>query len=281
MLYNKKLSIMTMLGLLTAFSAHADNWSDTALSFRHGEKFREPFNSKNITKNIFALTHASGSKYGNNFFNVDLLQSDRSDPTTTTGETGAQEAYALYRYTLDIGKVRGTPVSLGPISGVGITAGFDWNTKNDSSYQSKKRMLVLGPTLSWAMPGFLSTGIVLLRESNAPLGMKRYTYKIHPALNIAWGIPMGATPFAFEGFANFIAKKGNDEFGNKTGAETNIDMQIMWDMGQTFGITKSTFRAGLEYQYWHNKFGNTMDTTRAAGGGSTASTPMGRLEYHF
>ncbi|MBA9873449.1 outer envelope protein, partial [Ralstonia insidiosa] len=35
-------------------------------------------------------------------------------------------------------------------------------------------------------------------------------------------------------------------------------------------------RAGIEYQYWRNKFGNPASVP-----GSLAKTPMVRVEYHF
>ena len=52
----------------------------------------------------------------------------------------------------------------------------------------------------------------------------------------------------------FIASKGKDEVGTDTGAETNIDMEVMWDAGSSMGMSKGTFKIGLEYQYWKNKF---------------------------
>ena len=33
-----------------------------------------------------------------------------------------------------------------------------------------------------------------------------------------------------------IASKGKDEVGNDTGAETNIDMQLMFDAGAAMGV---------------------------------------------
>ena len=192
----------------------------------------------------------------------------------------------MYRNTLDLGKVRGVDMGFGPVSGVGITGGFDWNSKNDVGYNSRKRMLVLGPTLMWKVPGFLNTSLLVLHESNAPSGAfapisnvtGRYTYKIHPMLTAAWGIPV-ADRMKFEGFANLIAPKGRDEVGNQTGTETNIDMQLMMDVGDYVGANKNTFRIGVEYQYWNNKFGNTSATT--GGKGQRASTPMLRAEAHF
>ena len=285
---NKPLLYATCLSLVLCAHAqtHAADWSDTALSWRAGERFREPFNPADIHKNIFALTHASGYKYGSNFFNVDLLQSDHNDPGSLTQSGGAHEAYVTYRHTLDIGKLRGSELRFGPVRGVGATFGFDWNTKNDVGYNSRKRMLVAGATLMWEVRGFLNTSVLLLRESNAPSGAfppisnvtGRYTYRTHPMLSASWAVPLGER-LAFEGYANFIAAKGRNEVGEQTGPETNIDMQLMFDAGLVLGQAKNTFRVGLEYQYWNNKFGNTAAST--AGQGYRASTPMVRAEYHF
>jgi nucleoside-specific outer membrane channel protein Tsx len=272
-----------LLATSAAAPAGAADWSDTAISWRYGQRFREPYNPADIKKHIFALTHASGYKYGSNYFNVDLLQSDSTDPGSLNQTDGAQEAYIVYRNTLDIGALRGAPISFGPVKGVGLVLGFDWNTKNDVGYNSRKRMLVAGPSLMWDVPGFLSTGILLLRESNAPSGAfppisevrGRYTYDYHPMFSASWGIPVPDAwmpGWSFEGYLNFIAAKGRDEVGNPTGAETNLDMQLMYDIGSRFGQPKNRFRAGLEYQFWNNKFGNR---------GQRASTPMVRAEYHF
>ena len=267
-------------------SAHAADWSDTSISWRAGSKFAEPFNPQDVKKNIFALTHASGYKYGSNFFNVDLLQSDETDPGSLTQDEGAQEAYVVYRHTVDFGKVRGSDIKFGKVRGVGATFGFDWNAKNDVGYNSRKRMLVAGPTLMWDVPGFLNTSILALHESNAPSGAfppisnvnGRYTYDVHPMFNAVWGIPLSER-VSFEGYLNWIASKGKDEVGNDTGVETNLDMQIMYDIGTVMGYAKNKFRVGIEYQYWNNKFGNTAATT--GGQGYRAKTPMVRAEYHF
>jgi opacity protein-like surface antigen len=284
---NLTLSAACAALMLLPAVARASDWSDTAISWRHGQTFREPFNPNNISKHIVALTHASGYKYGSNFFNVDLLLSDHNDPGALGQHSGAQEAYVVWRHTLDIGKITGQEYRYGAVKGIGATFGFDWNTKNDVGYNSRKRMLVIGPTLMWDVPGFLSTSILLLHESNAPSGPfppisnvhDRYTYDTHPMFTASWGIPV-AEGWSFEGYLNFIAAKGNDETGAGTGAETNLDMEIMYDLGARFGQPKNRFRVGFEYQLWNNKFGNTEKTTGALKG-NRASTPMVRAEYHF
>jgi hypothetical protein len=265
--------------------AQGAEWSDTSIGYRTGNKFAEPFGATDIKKNIFSLTHVSGYKYGTNFFNVDFLMSDAKDPVSAGSGVGAQEAYVVYRHTLDIGKISGKDLKWGIIRGWGATVGFDVNAKNDAGYNSRKRMLVAGPTVMLDVPGFLNVSLLVLGESNAPystftrVSTPRYSYKTHPMLTAAWGIPIAGTPLSFEGFMNIIGSKGNDEFGAATAVETNFDGQIMADIGSMMGGPKGTFKLGFEYQYWKNKFGNP--TSGAAGAGATARTPMIRAEYHF
>jgi hypothetical protein len=277
-----------VIGLLAltgrAVAAGAD-WSDTSIGYRYGERFAEPFNQRHITKNIVNLTSASGYQYGKNYFNVDFLMSSAADPSAAGSGSGAHETYALYRHTLDLGKVSGKTLQFGPVRGLGVTAGFDVNSKTDAGYNSRKRMLVAGPTLMLAVPGFLEVSLLAMWESNAPhstftgKSTDRYRYDTHAMLSAVWGIPftLGAIPLAFEGFAQYIDAKGLNEFGRQSAAETNIDVKLMYDISPMVGAAKNRFRLGLQYQFWKNKFGNSDHGNP----GATARTPMIRGEYHF
>ena len=284
---NRKLATALVAGMMalgtvlcTAVkSAHAAQWSDTSIGWRYGTKFREPFDPKDISKNIIDFQHASGYKYGTNFFNVDLLMSDSKDPAAGNSTAGAQEAYIVYRNIVSLGKVTGSDYKFPLVRDIGATFGFDWNTKNDG-YGSRKRMLAGGPTLMMDVPGFLNISVMVLGESNAPNGINgRYYYKTHPELDIAWAIPIGDSPFSFEGYFDYIAAKGTDEFGGGTKPESHFDGKIMLDVGRVLGGPKGTFKVGLEYEFWKNKFGN--DHEGPAGDGAFAKTPMIRAEYHF
>ncbi|PTT93206.1 outer envelope protein [Pelomonas sp. HMWF004] len=276
--------ICITLAALVASAAHAADWADTSIGYRYGTKFAEPFGSNDIKKSVINLNHASGYAYGSNFFNADLLLSDKKDPSSPNSGSGASEVYIVYRHTLDIGKISGSKMEFGPVRGVGLTAGFDANVKVDAGYNSRKQMLVLGPTLMMDVPGFLNVSLLALKESNAPYNKfsstatPRYDYKTHLMLTAAWGIPLGKLPLSFEGFANYIASKGTNEFGGPTAPEFNFDGQIMYDVGAAAGAPRK-FKVGIEYQYWRNKFGNPA--RGPAGSGAIAKTPMIRAEYHF
>ena len=189
---------ITRLGAATllaasATTAMAADWSDTSIGLRSGNRFAEPFGVNDIHKDIVSLTHASGYKYGSNFFNADFLMANSKDPAGAGSTNGSHEVYIVYRHTLDLEKVSGTPMKFGPLRGMGLTAGFDVNAKTDAGYNSKKRMFVIGPTAMFDVPGFLNVSLLVLKESNAPYNTftntstPRYSYKTHLMLTAAWG----------------------------------------------------------------------------------------------
>ncbi|WP_228272298.1 hypothetical protein [Acinetobacter colistiniresistens] len=136
-------------GIGTMQSVQASTWSDTSIGWRYGSQFAEPYKNDSdgsrtdITKQIFNLTHASGDKYGSNFFNVDLLQSDDEPNSTQSNAKGTQEAYVVIRRYLDVGAITKTNLSVpGYIRGAGLTLGLDWNTKNEP-YRVCRRLFYL------------------------------------------------------------------------------------------------------------------------------------------
>ncbi len=278
----KKIALVALA--TAAVCAQAADWSDTSIALTYGNKFAEPYGATNISKNIYSFKHVSGDKLGKNFFNADMLQSDSKDPgASTTG--GAQEVYALYRRLFDLQKITGANYAFGPVKNVGVTAGFDWNTKNDS-YGSKKRMLVVGPTLMMDVKqGFFDVSLLMLRESNDPnagrfgFSTGRYSYKNHADLSMAWALPTGVSNLDFEGWADFISAKGKDETGATTKPETHIYASFMYDVSAPVGASKNTLKVGAGYEYWKNKFGN--DHKGPAGQGAFAKTPFVKAEYHF
>ena len=281
-----KLALITV-AVLTTLSAQAADWSDTSLALTYGTKFAEPYGSTNISKNIYSLKNVSGDKYGQNFFNVDMLQSNSEDKASNAA-TGAQEVYALYRRLFDLQKITGKSYAFGPVKNIGVTAGFDWNTKNDT-YASKKRMLVVGPTFMMDVKqGFFDISLLVLDESNAPGTQARYHYKNHADLSFAWGVPTGINNLSFEGWADIIASKGKNEDGGNTATETHFNGALMYDVSASVGASKNTFKVGAGYEYWKNKFGNPTTgaisfagAASTAGPGATAKTPFVKAEYHF
>jgi nucleoside-specific outer membrane channel protein Tsx len=279
--------------IFAATPATAEEWSDTSLGYKYGTTYREPFNPNDVTKNYLVFNHIGGYKYGTNFFNVNMIMSNGNDSggtgTGTAGGTsqGAQEAYALWRNTVSFSKVTGKDFKYGIVKDVGVTFGFDFNSKNNG-YSSKKRMGVLGPTLMFDVPGTLNVSLFAVKESNAPNNLansaantdSRYTYNTYPELDIVAFFPIGDTPFNIQGYFDWNGSKGNLENGQPSKQEILTEVALMLDLGKLMGSAKNTFKVGIEYQYWKNKFGNDNGNPALAGG-ATAKVPQLRAEYHF
>jgi nucleoside-specific outer membrane channel protein Tsx len=263
----------------SAGTAHAADWSDNAFSYEYGTHFAEPGITDPVAKSIVSFTHVDGYKYGSNFLNIDTLFSDSHDPANGSTK-GATEVYAVYRHELSLSKISGKDLKSGPVRDWGISAGFDWNTKN-TTFAPAKRMFVVGPTVNFDVPGFWDLSVMYRSESNTnglPFAQQHdIRFKNTWYVETAWGIPfqLGSVPFKFKGFANYVPKKGKDTFGNETAGETLVHAALLADVGQLVAGKKDTVFAGVGYEYWNHKFGN------ASGPGINARTPFATVEWHL
>lgn len=278
---NTRIKTLAVAGALLAVPAvsQAATWSDTFIGYRYGTDFREPNNTKDVEKHILQFTHASGYSVGQNFVNLDIFQSDKADPTERGGSNGATEFYLTYRHQVHLGKAFDTSLAFGPVKEVAITAGVDLNTKN-SPVQPRKRLLVVGPTLKFDVPGFLDVSLLFGKEwnhNNFGSVDKEIAFDPQWIISAAWGIPFnaGPVPLKFQGFANYLSEKGDDYNGKKTKAETLMRASLMVDVGQMAWGKKNTLLMGVGYEYWRNKFGNHGIK------GVDVDAPTFQVEWHF
>ncbi len=246
-----RIKTLAVAGALLAVPAvsQAATWSDTFIGYRYGTDFREPNNTKDVEKHILQFTHASGYSIGQNFVNLDIFQSDKADPTERGGSNGATEFYLTYRHQVHLGKAFDKSLAFGPVKEVAITAGVDLNTKN-SPVQPRKRLLVVGPTLKFDVPGFLDVSLLFGKEwnhNNFGTVDKEIAFDPQWIISAAWGIPFnaGPVPLKFQGFANYLSEKGDDYNGKKTKAETLMRASLMVDVGQMAWGKKNTLLMGV------------------------------------
>lgn len=267
---------------LVALPAAAADWSDTFLGYRTGTQFREPGIDGTVKKNIVQLGHVSGWAYGTNFFNVDMLMSDKNDPTAS-GNGGANEVYVLYRGSLSLGKVTKTDLGFGPVRDISLTAGFDFNAK-DNAFASKKRFLVLGPTFHIAMAkGFWDLSLLATHEQNYNgIVGKSVDFKTTYEISTAWGVPfqVGTVGAEFKGYANYIGAKGKDGFGVETKPETLANLSLLFDVSPLFG-GKGKVYVGPGFEYWNNKFGGQNNEAPAPLTNKRVTAPMVQVQIHF
>lgn len=269
-----------LLGGLVAGGAQAATWSDTFIGYRYGTQFTEPGNAHDVEKHVLQFTHVSGYSLGQNFLNLDVLQSDSADPASG-GDSGATEAYLTYRHQLHLGKLGGEPLAFGPVKDVALTGGFDLNTKN-TAFAPRKRLLVVGPTLKFDVPkGFVDLSLFYAHEWNhcgeSFCDVGEIEFDPYYQINLAWGLPFeaGSVPLKFQGFYNYNGEKGEDYQGDDTGAEQLMRTSLMLDVGQLAWGESNQLWAGVGYEYWRNKFGNQDKD------GVDTDAPTLQLEWHF
>lgn len=283
----KTIAFAVLAGATLASGAvQAATWSDSFLGYRYGTGFREPSNTKEVRKHVLQFGHASGYAYGQNFLNLDVLQSDKNDPSSGA-DTGATEFYLTYRHQLHLGKLLDKDLSFGPVKEVALTAGFDLNTKN-TAFAPRKRLVVAGPTLKFNVPaGFFDLSLLAGKEWNH-CGLAFCTDHEHGfdaqwILSAAWGVPFqaGPVPLKFQGFINYNSEKGKDYSGVKTEAETLLRTSLMVDVGQMAAGRKSTLLLGVGYEMWLNKFGNHATAAGVTKPGINTYAPTLQMEWHF
>lgn len=262
----------------TTVGAQAADWSDTAISYRYGTDFSEPGIDQDVRKNIVGLTHVSGFKYGSNFFNVDVLMSDKADPANNS-TAGAQEIYLVYANQLHYSKLTGKKLDMGVISDFAWSTGFDANSK-DTAFAPRVRKLITGPVMKFGGSlGWADLGLMYYKEwnHNGIVG-KSVEFDATYRIAMAWGLSFnaGPVPLKFNGFLNYTGKKGKDGFGTETKPETWGDAFLMVDAGKLIVDKKDTLLVGVGYEYVKNKFGTSAPTP-----GSKTSTPMLKVEWHL
>ncbi|HEY0798860.1 MAG TPA: hypothetical protein VGD50_06890 [Candidatus Baltobacteraceae bacterium] len=269
-------------------SARADGWSDFWVGYRYGTNFREPTNPNPIAKSIPQFQYVSGDRMGSNFVNVDILMSDGVDPAggpvigglPTNNNGGAQEIYIVARHELSFGGLLHHSFKSAIIRDVGLTGGFDFNSKDDE-FEPRVRKYFVGPTINFKAPGFASLSLLLKAEQNHNAFVGEYvgfagTYQLEGS----WGFPVHVLGQAkIVGFFTYSGAKGpnTDAYpgipaGGGTAPELLAESQLMWNVS---GKKKNVWM-GVGYQHWRNKFGNPPTVN-----GSQANTAQLEMEYHL
>lgn len=238
-----KSDLLLFLAVLAALPAttYADfmQWSSSEIQLLYGSNFNEPFNPEGVNKFTITVTHAHGWAYGRNFFFMDTLFS-------TDGEPSQINLYGEAYSTFSLGKMLNKDLSFGIFKDFGVTGGVNLAENMDSS-QSGFRAWLYGVTLDFNLPGFDYFNVDFLRQRITETEDIGTSWQITPV----WKLPfqIAGTKWTFEGFADFIGKKAN-----YASRQALAQPQLRLDVGDFFGNEDQLF-LGIEYQYWHNKYG--------------------------
>lgn len=228
--------ILILLSFMFALPGFAADWSSTNAQFLTGDDFESPFSGEKYSNNILTLEHASGWKYGDNFFFVDVINGDGDSDTEFYGELQPRFSF---------GKISGHKYE-GFVKDILIAT--QWNFGKDGGANVSAYLIGVGFDL--AVPGAAFFAFNAYQRTEHNTAGSSYTNDSTYQLNVAGLFPfkLGNSSWSIGGFADYIGKIDNNK------AHLLFVPQILVDVGALAGAP-GRLEAGIEYSYWKNKFG--------------------------
>lgn len=235
---------------LIASTAFAADWSITNFDYRYGTRYNDNGGNggERIEKHLLQVENTSGFSTGRSYFFLLMSKADGAD-------NHSGDLYSEGQATFSLSKISGSKLAFGPLADVGLTAGYNYGSRN-SAYGPNTRVLLAGPTLDLAIPGFTVASIDLLAYRDAGryngfgggrmCGETGTTYQVTPYWLSAF--TLGSARFEFGGYADFIGAHGT------CARQALTETQLRLDVGDFWGV-RDKFYIGLEIQHWRNKFG--------------------------
>lgn len=218
------------LGLACSAATHgAYAWTSASISLLKGWDYAVGEEERTIA----TFEMANGWTYGDNYFFFDYtnLTGDREDGDSLP------TIYGEYAPRLSLGKMTGADLAVGPLQDV-LLAG-----QLEMGENINRRLYGLGFDL--AVPGmdYFQLNTYVRDDTDLPGNSWQVT--------LVWGrqFDIGETSWLFKGHFDYADAETND-------MESNINSapQLLLDIGDFWG-TSDTLYAGVEYQYWKNKYG--------------------------
>lgn len=225
---------------LTPGIATAQSWGVTGVQLLHGSDFKLGPDQRDI----LTFEHASGWQLGSNFFFFDV----------TSPFAGDTDIYGEWYSRLSWDKLGIRRAAGGVLQDVSFAASINAG--------QGFRAYLAGATLHFKIPGFSFADLDVMAYDDRT--DSDVTYIITPA----WDVPfkIGSVGCRFRGFLDLIGAEG------VRSQQLLTQPQVLVDLGGLAGGARDRFFAGVEYQYWHNKYGV---------GGVDESLPQVMLLWQF
>lgn len=180
------------------------------------------------SRTIITFEHANSWAYGDFFMFVDATRFDG----------GGSHVYAELSPRFSLRKLTGRDFSSGIVRDILISATLEEGEKSTRAY-------LYGGAVDLSLPGFTFFNTNLYVRDDPALDDETWQ------LTLAWKRPIDLQDFhfLFEGFADFSGRE------DSKAANELIVPRLLLDVGALLGYDKRTVYTGIEYSYWHNKFG--------------------------
>jgi hypothetical protein len=271
-------------------------------------------NSNAFNKFVGTATHFDVWAYGTNFFNIDVLKSDKNNPVNDKflpGAAGAVEVYAFERSTLGLNQLTNSKMfSSFLFKNIEFEFGGDINTENDG-LGPQKRDIVLGAQFDLNLPGTVNFSVLAYKEWNnnnywivPGLYSGEREFQWIPRLELLISEPLTFLPWpvSWRNFTGVNFPKGtgisqaqlNLVCGNPcsgtnpasafTKTEVFEDNRIILDASKLWFDKPGVWELYAGFRYWYNKFGTDHNAplfAQIAPGTAVESTAYIGTTFHF
>lgn len=229
-------------GFAAAALAQDQGFTTSNLQAKYGQ-FTEPGIDEDVPKNDFTFENTSAGRWWSSYLFVDVLRS------WSEADANAKEVYGEWYPSISLRTISGRQPSTGVLRDVKLTVGL--NTGVRSTGPSPFAVLP-GVTFDLKVPGFafLSVGTFVYidrgRFQGQPTDCTATTYQVTPSWSLPFGV--GAARLKVDGFVDFIGAHANCAAMVLTQPRLALDLSALWNKpGHVF--------TGVDYLYWHNKYG--------------------------
>lgn len=213
---------------LPAAALAETTFSNTSLTLLYGSDYEVLAEDDQV---VMTFEHVSGHNWGDLFFFVDRLMAKSS-------ASNDKETYGEFSPRLSLSYLTGNQLSAGPIKDVYLAGTYEFNA---SGVQFDNYLYGFG--LDWDVPGFnyVQTQFYYANNELSDNDLQ---------FTLVWGMPiaLGSSLFMFDGYIDWSSAEDTHA------AEFHFNPQLKLDLGNYFN-NPGKFYVGIEYSYWHNKFG--------------------------
>lgn len=230
------------------------HWQDNSLTALYGQKYRV----NPDTQYTLTFEHASGWNVGDLFFFVDGTYYDGDEDFYN----GKEAYYGEFSPRLSAGKLSKKDLSLGFVKDWLVAFTYEYGENDVESY-------LPGVGVDLDIPGFnfFQLNAYYRIPENSRDGE---TIQITPVWKTT--IPMGESSVVCDGFIDWVVNSDGDYEQN-----LHICPQVKLDIGAYMGMEAGSLLAGIEYDYWKNKYGvEDSDDFK-----TDQNTFSGLIQYHF
>jgi len=198
----------------------------------------------------FTFENVTAHNWGGTFFFI-----DRDQPQGDL--EGTDNVYGEFAPTLSTSWLSGQDMSFGPVKDVVLAGQYEFGGGTQvNNYMS-------GFGLVWDVPGFNYFNTAFYYVDNSEVSDDWQT-------TITWDVPFNVGPalFLVDGYIDWSTSASDHK------SEFQFNPQIKLDISNFWG-EPGVLYAGVEYQYWNNKFG--LDETLI----DTQSSVSALVKFHF